>query len=795
MTAGTAGGDGAGRDAGRRPPQPWRHARAQLPTLALVVLASLVAAVLAARVDLGGDHWLWNLDMPKIDFPFAVLAHDALAAGRLPLWDDRLGLGFPLYAEGQIGAFYPPNWALFQLEPLAAMDASRVVHLAWAGIGAGLLAVRIGGAGPGAAVAALVAVAGGAITAKLEWWNLVAAYAWLPWVLLPLARRPAPTAAGVAAAGILWGFQALAGHPNTWLLTGLAAGVLLLARAPRPSTLARIVAFAALGAAVGAVQLLPTLLLSGLSVRSAGLSSADLFASAATLFDPLGLGFANAFARGSPVGWDWWTTWYPDGFFALLEAFAYVGLPVLVLAAAGIGSRRARPWLVVAAVMLAIPIVAALEPGWWQNIPVLSQLRSPTRSYLVVALVVGLVAALGLREVGRAHPAGGTSLAGDGHAAGRARSPARRRIAGRRGAVVLGVVVAWYALIAGLAVIAPSTFVALVRDQASFGGLTDEQIVERAVAALTAPLPLLAELAVGIAAVALVLVARRGRRGLVVAALLALAAWPLLALSPAANRGEPLSAFSYANRPIVRALAASNAHRVFAFDAPGWWEGVPDQLAAAGVRDLRMFSSLNLEATEALTARVDEDGPGGTAARAAGIDVAVVFDRACPGPTLAQDGATRVCRLAGATRPPYWVPDAAVSVADRGESRLPTKPLEASVDLEAAAAAVPALDVRWDDAAAAFTIDAPAAGWVWIDRAWWPAWRTTVDSVAQEPARALGGQLVRVGAGRHRIDQALDPWEARLGLAAGVAAVVAVAAFLLAMRLRSRGRLRRERQP
>lgn len=748
--------------------------------LGLLAVASLGAALLGARIDPGGGHWLWNLDLPKIDYPLAVLAHDALAAGRLPLWDDRLGLGFPLYAEGQIGAFYPPNWVLFQLEPLAAMDLSRVLHLAMAGTGAGLLARRVGGSGVGAVIAALVAVAGGAITAKLEWWNLVAAYAWLPWVLLPLARRPAPTAAGVLAAGVLWGVQALAGHPNTWLLTGLAAAVLLLARLPRPVTIARIAAFGLIGGAVGAVQLVPTLVLTGLSVRSEGLSSNDLFASAATLFDPLGVGFANAFAQGGTSGWDWWTTWYPDGFFALLEAFAYVGLPVVVLAAVGAGSRGVRPWLVVAGVLLAIPIVAVAEPGWWQDVPVLSSLRSPTRSYLLIALIVGLLAAVGLRRLGR--------------------DP----LAGRRAAIALGLLVGWYLLVAGLATAAPATLVGLVRDQSAFGGVSDEEIRERAVAALTAPVPLLLELGAGFVALVLVVVAGRGQRArgaagrrrlAVTGGLLAAAAWPLLALSPAANRSEPIDAFSYADGPIVRALAAANAQRVFAFDPPGWWEGVPDQLAAAGVRDLRMFSSLNLQATEDLADRIAAEGPAGPVARAVGLDVVVLFSGACPAVTVAAEGDVRVCRLDTAARPPYWIPAAAATV-QASHARGPVEPVEATLDVAAVAdTAIPTSDLAWSATAATFTVDAPADGWVWIDRAWWPAWRTTVDGVEQQPARALGGQLVHVSLGRHRIEQILDPWEARLGLAAGLVVLIVAAAALAGRRLLARGRAGPVRTP
>src|SRR5438093_11672863 len=145
-----------------------------------VALAALLAALLAARIHLPDGRWLWNLDLPKFDYPLAVLFHNALVAGRLPLWDDRLGLGFPLYAEGQIGAFYPPNWLIFLLPPLAALDLTRVVHLGLAGTGAGMLALRLTGSRAGSLVAALCAVLGGAIATKLEWHNLVAAYGWMP---------------------------------------------------------------------------------------------------------------------------------------------------------------------------------------------------------------------------------------------------------------------------------------------------------------------------------------------------------------------------------------------------------------------------------------------------------------------------------------------------------------------------------------------------------------------------------------------------------------------------------------
>ena len=269
-----------------------------VPTAVALGVLALVAAVWAARILETPGRWLWNLDMPKIDYPLAVFANEALASGHLPLWSDRLGLGYPLYAEGQIAAFYPPSWLVFRLEPITALDVYRVLHLAWAGLGAGLLVLRLRGSRPGAVIAVLVAVLGGGIVAKLEWHNLVAAYAWLPWVLLPLMRRPRPTRVGLVIAGVCFGIQALAGHPNTWLLTGITAGIVLLAgRDGLVAGLRRALGVGLLGAAIGAVALVPTALLTTLSVRSSALSPNDLFASAATPFDILAFGFQGAFAQ------------------------------------------------------------------------------------------------------------------------------------------------------------------------------------------------------------------------------------------------------------------------------------------------------------------------------------------------------------------------------------------------------------------------------------------------------------------------------------------------------------------
>jgi hypothetical protein len=721
---------------------------------------------------------LWQLDIPKIDGPLAVFFHDALARGGPPLWEDRLGLGFPLYAEGQIGSFYPPNWLIYQLEPLTALDVSRVLHLTFAGVGTGLLALRLSGSRTGSLVAVAVAVLGGAIVTKLEWTNLVAAYAWLPWILLPLVRRPAPTRPGLVVAGVLWGIQALAGHPNTWLLTGLAAAVLLLATTRDRGALGRVVVFGLVGGAVGSIQLLPTLILTTLSARNTGLSADDVFTSASTVFDPLAFGFARPFIRISDGTWDIFTQWYPDGIFALLEASAFVGLIVLGLAAIGARVPRHRPWLFVIGVLLAIPLLAALRPLAWLEVPILNGLRSPVRAYLVVAFVLGLLAAVGIGRIGRTDS-----------------EPARRRAVR-----VASVVVAWYVGTLFVARWVPDLFDLAMRASSSRFDAADAAVLrEKAIAALTEAVPALVEII--LAAIAALLLWRAttaappGDRGSGPRARLpgptlpapatrlllgSLAIAPLVLFTFQANRVAPAAMAWPKDSELATALRAVGPNRVLTLDPPGFYDGAPDRLAAAGIRDIDMFSSLDLRATDDLVAALRGDGPDVPLLRqVVGIDTLVTFGVPCPGrdsQQLVTDQAV-VCRVDRLTAP-FWLPAAAVSPGpgpEPGGLTAPIKPRDTTLDLAAVvASAVPASAVLTDEPGwLEVEVDAPADGYLWVDRAWWPSWSVTVDREPVTPARALAGQLIPVTAGTHLVELRIVPWEVLIG---AIAAVVVTAA-------------------
>jgi hypothetical protein len=728
-----------------------------VPFLLGLVGISVVSALIAARITFGLDGWLWNLDLPKIHYPLAALYHGALADGRLPIWSDNLGLGFPLYAEGQIGAFYPINWLIFQLEPLMAMDVSRLFHLAMTGVGTGLLALRLSGSRAGALLAAGAIILCGATITKLEWWNMTAAFAWAPWVLLPLAARRAPRRGELVAAGVLWGVQALTGHPQTWMLTGVVA-LILLVRRPWPPAIGRMVGFGALGVAVGAAQLLPTYLLLGLSDRAGGLPPNELFGNATTVFDVLGVGFANAFTLTTDGAWDYITNWYPDGQFTLLNAGFYLGLPLLALAGVGASARRSRRWLAVAGVMLLIPILAAFKPDIWSHLPILNGLRSPVRAYMFVSLALVLIAAVGVARLSWTRP-----------------PPFRWAF------VAVTVVVIAYLGAVILAAWVPAAFDQLTL--MSWWQINPDQlddVREKALAALSAPWPFLFEIAL-VLVLAVILTRPLSRMTRAVA--VGVAILPLVLFGPAPNPTGPTDTIAFGDSSFVSAMRAQGAHRLMTFGASSWYPGMPDQMAAGGVPDLLMFSSLNIKVVDDVVAAIRAEDAGGPLRRAVGLDRIVTFGARCTGPLLGREETqdAYVCGVEGTLSPPYWVPEEAASPV-----RGPADPHPAAaVDLELALAnAEPTRTIERSPGRHELTVVAPSDGWVYFDSGWWPSWEVEVDGIPVAQHEALGGRLVPVPSGTHTLVSQLTLREVTGGAAAGVIAVAAGVAWALLPRRR-----------
>ena len=136
--------------------------------------------------------WLWPIglggwmpvggDVTQFSIGLMAVLGRALRSGRLPLWNDLWGYGFPGLAESQMGVFYPPHLFLYgSLPTVAAYTASLVLHTIWGGLGAAWAARRFGVSPAGSSLAAFAWSASGFFVIHLpHQWGYTTG-SWMPW--------------------------------------------------------------------------------------------------------------------------------------------------------------------------------------------------------------------------------------------------------------------------------------------------------------------------------------------------------------------------------------------------------------------------------------------------------------------------------------------------------------------------------------------------------------------------------------------------------------------------------------
>lgn len=420
----------------------------------LLAWLSLVAATLAGLWPLGlTNRILAGVDAFTYFTPYWAYRMAELRAGHLPLWNPYLFLGVPFLANPQAAVLYPLHWPLSWLTPAQALIWSALLHV-WLAAGFTYTYARRSFAlsRPAAWLAGAIFSLGGFTLARIENPNQLNALAWLPATLWLYDET-------VRAAGwprrIRWGstlavviaLQLLAGHTQTFFVNmcGLAAVAawpivkgwrqplralrLRSGRAPEASPrrerrsahlLARLLPLLTVLPALllCAAQLLPTLELNGLGLRTGGLSfrQAASFSLrprllAQSLLPPFDGGLAQAFAS--------------EGYG---EFMGYVGVAALILVALGIRGRwrpdaspAPRPGATYepdaacdAPLMLAVTgfflALGAYNPIYyllWRFVPGFDLFRAPARWLALTAIGLAVLAGMGLDALGRAARPGG----------------------------------------------------------------------------------------------------------------------------------------------------------------------------------------------------------------------------------------------------------------------------------------------------------------------------------------------------------------------------------------------------
>ncbi len=215
---------------------------------------------------------------------FAAYEHDRLWSGQIPLWNPYTWGGHPFLADVQAAVFYPPSLLTILLSGPGPFDPAwlqweAMAHLFLAALFTYLLMRRwmisYARSHTAALIAALTFAFGGYLTGypPLQL-AILETQVWLPLILLLLDtgllhfdRR------WITATGVVWGLALLAGHPQSAMYVFYAALIWGVFRSwqmrlPIWWAIDSQVWWAAIGAGVAAIHLLPAWEFMRLSVRA-----------------------------------------------------------------------------------------------------------------------------------------------------------------------------------------------------------------------------------------------------------------------------------------------------------------------------------------------------------------------------------------------------------------------------------------------------------------------------------------------------------------------------------------------
>jgi hypothetical protein len=343
-------------------------------------------------VTLGQKIW-YGEDVLLEWIPFGTELSIALREGRLPLWATGMMNGFPLLAEGQVGALYPLNIVLYRLLPAYwAVSYQTLLHILWASCGMYVLARAYGYHLASAVLAALVFSFNGFVVSHLIHLSFITTLSWLPWVVF-LNRRFQIARQTDAAVGrwflglaIAIALQLLSGFPQIAFLTAIIVVVFGLFDQRMKQLNWRTIVWLGLpwifGAGIAAIQLIPTFELAQYSERLSVLGNefSSSYALPPTalvrLIFPLALGMPNTINN---------------------EHWSYVGVAPLVLALLTILFQR-NGWPIFIALfalsglLLAVGNVNPLFP-YISALPILNYFRAPARFMLFFVIAAALLSA------------------------------------------------------------------------------------------------------------------------------------------------------------------------------------------------------------------------------------------------------------------------------------------------------------------------------------------------------------------------------------------------------------------
>jgi len=193
-------------------------------TIAFLLL--LVTVIWFDREMVSTNQVPFFRDLGPFFYPMRFSLAESFKAGELPLWNRHTAMGYPLLANFQSGAFYPPNILFLILPFFGAVRAVFLLHYLIAASGSYMLCRHWKYPPYLAIIGALMFTVGGTIVSLSNLMNHFQTAVWLPWVILMGERAfRSSSRKDFLALTVALLVQFLAGSPE---LYAMSMGLLLL---------------------------------------------------------------------------------------------------------------------------------------------------------------------------------------------------------------------------------------------------------------------------------------------------------------------------------------------------------------------------------------------------------------------------------------------------------------------------------------------------------------------------------------------------------------------------------------
>ncbi|MDO8657168.1 MAG: YfhO family protein [Candidatus Levybacteria bacterium] len=383
-----------------------------IPFLIIITLPIIFfgKASIGKDIILNGDFT--GSDLLDLHLPFKAILKEAIESKSLPLWTSYLSNGFPIFAEGQTGIFYPPNLIFSILPSYLALTYSITLAFILAGIFTFIYCRSLFFSRFASLVSASTFMFSAFFVTRLKHINLIAVAAWTPfsfWAIRKFFQEKKLKYAVFL--GIGFGLQFLAGHPQMayyCLFISIIYFLFEFYQSIKKSGFAQTFPVAILGffiaivitVGISAVQTLPTLELTQQTERlEFSLQNATAYP-----FNPKNLlTFISPYYFGNPALGTYKEDIRLTGIF--WENSSYIGLLPIVLVSLTvfimIRRKKIEQYqiffiaLVIFSLLLMLGGSTPLFGILWQNIPGFQLFRFPTRFNLFLIFSLAILSGIG----------------------------------------------------------------------------------------------------------------------------------------------------------------------------------------------------------------------------------------------------------------------------------------------------------------------------------------------------------------------------------------------------------------